>query len=132
MQQINHKYPVGIQRFDTIRAEGYRYVDKTDLVWRLANGNSKSVFLSRPRRFGKTLLVSTLEAYFQGRKELFEGLAIEGLERSWESFSVIHIDLSSIKARSVQELEEQLDAVLRDQEALLGQEATYRLPGSPT
>lgn len=130
MQQINHKYPVGIQRFDTIRAEGYRYVDKTDLVWRLANGNSKSVFLSRPRRFGKTLLVSTLKAYFQGRKELFEGLAIEGLERSWESFSVIHIDLSSIKARNVQELEEQLDAVLRDQEALLGQEATYRLPGS--
>ena len=75
------KYPVGIQTFPEIIEEGYLYVDKTALVYRMTHGASKYIFLSRPRRFGKSLLVSTLEAYFEGRRELFEGLAIEQLEQ---------------------------------------------------
>ena len=75
MEQIMRKYPVGIQTFERIIREGYVYVDKTDLVWRLAH-YAPYVFMSRPRRFGKSLLTSTLEAYFQGDKQLFEGLKI--------------------------------------------------------
>lgn len=70
------RYPVGIQTFEDIRREGYVYVDKTEFIWRLAHENGKSFFLSRPRRFGKTLLVSTMKAYFEGRLDLFEGLAV--------------------------------------------------------
>ena len=73
-------YPIGIQNFEKIRREGYLYIDKTELVYRLAKTGSY-YFLSRPRRFGKSLLISTLEAYFQGKKELFEGLAMERLEK---------------------------------------------------
>ena len=75
-------YPIGIQNFEKIRKDGYLYVDKTALVYQLANTGSY-YFLSRPRRFGKSLLLSTLEAYFQGKKELFEGLAIANLEKEW-------------------------------------------------
>ena len=77
-------YPIGIQNFEKIRKDGYLYVDKTALVYQLANTGSY-YFLSRPRRFGKSLLLSTLEAYFQGKKELFEGLAIANLEKEWMS-----------------------------------------------
>lgn len=78
------KYPIGIQSFEQIREEGYVYVDKTALIYKLAS-EGKIYFLSRPRRFGKSLLISTLENYFLGRKELFRGLAIDSLEKSGQS-----------------------------------------------
>lgn len=88
------KYPIRIQDFMSIRNDGYVYVDKTALVYRLAN-EGKYYFLSRPRRFGKSLLVSTMEAYFSGRKELFHELAIERLEKEWKQYLVLHLDLNT-------------------------------------
>ena len=90
------KYPVGIQTFSEIIKGGYVYIDKTDLVWKMAH-EAKYIFLSRPRRFGKSLLSTTFDSYFQGRKDLFEGLKIMELEKEWESYPVIHVDLSSAK-----------------------------------
>ena len=87
------KYPIGIQSFDQIIEDGYVYVDKTGLIYRLVN-EGKIYFLSRPRRFGKSLLVSTLKCYFQGRKELFKGLAIDKLETEWAEYPVFHIDFN--------------------------------------
>ena len=87
------KYPIGIQNFGKIRRDGYLYIDKTELVYKLVSGGSY-YFLSRPRRFGKSLLISTLEAYFQGKKELFCGLAMERLEKEWTARPVLHIDLN--------------------------------------
>ena len=89
-------YPIGIQNFEKIRKDGYLYVDKTALVYQLANTGSY-YFLSRPRRFGKSLLLSTLEAYFQGKKELFEGLAIANLEKEWMEYPILHLDLNAEK-----------------------------------
>ena len=85
------KYPIGIQSFDRLREDGFVYVDKTALVYNLVQTGS-IYFLSRPRRFGKSLLLSTLEAYFSGKKELFEGLAMEQLEKEWTVYPVLHID----------------------------------------
>ena len=85
------RFPIGIQDFEGLRRDGYYYVDKTALVYDLANTN-KYYFLSRPRRFGKSLLVSTLKAYFLGKKELFEGLAMADLEKDWTTYPVFHID----------------------------------------
>ena len=87
------KYPIGIQTFEQIRKEGYVYVDKTDLVHRLVT-EGKIYFLSRPRRFGKSLLLSTIRSYFEGRKDLFEGLAMERLEKEWNKYPVFHIDFN--------------------------------------
>ena len=87
------KYPIGIQSFEQIRTDGYVYVDKTDLIYSLVS-EGKIYFLSRPRRFGKSLLVSTLENYFLGKKELFKGLAIDALEKDWNTYPVFHIDFS--------------------------------------
>jgi hypothetical protein len=87
------KYPIGIQTFEKIIKGGYVYVDKTDLVYRLVS-TGEYYFISRPRRFGKSLLTTTLEAYFQGKKELFKGLAIEQLEKDWVEYPVFHIDFS--------------------------------------
>ena len=89
-------YPIGIQNFEKIRKEGYAYVDKTALIHRLATTGTY-YFLSRPRRFGKSLLVSTMEAYFKGKKELFEGLAMEDLEKDWVEYPVLHLDLNGSK-----------------------------------
>ena len=86
--------PVGIQSFEKIRKEGYLYVDKTDIIWQLANRNKTYNYLSRPRRFGKSVLVDTLEAYFMGKKELFEGLKIMQLETEWVKRPVIRLDMS--------------------------------------
>ena len=86
-------YPVGIQNFESLRHDGYCYVDKTALMYRLVTTGSY-YFLSRPRRFGKSLLISTLEAYFQGKKELFEGLAVSGLEKEWAEYPILHLDLN--------------------------------------
>ena len=84
MRQMR-KLPIGIQTFEEIRSGNYLYVDKTDLIYHIAN-IGKPYFLSRPRRFGKSLLISTFEAYFEGRKDLFEGLAMEKLETEWEKY----------------------------------------------
>ena len=88
------KLPAGIQSFEGIREEGYLYVDKTDLIWNLVNQGKKFNYLSRPRRFGKSLLVDTLRCYFEGRKELFEGLKIMELEKEWTAYPVIRLDMS--------------------------------------
>lgn len=90
----DRRLPVGIQSFEKIRKEGYLYVDKTDIIWQLANRNKTYHYLSRPRRFGKSVLVDTLEAYFLGKKELFEGLKIMQLETEWVKRPVIRLDMS--------------------------------------
>ena len=92
------KYPIGIQNFEDLRRNGYKYVDKTNFVYKLAD-EGKYDFLSRPRRFGKSLFLSTLEAYFQGKKELFEGLAIYDLETEWKKYPIFHIDLNTANFR---------------------------------
>ena len=84
------KYPIGVQDFEKIISDGYVYVDKTDLIYRLVNEGS-IYFLSRPRRFGKSLLVSTLKHYFLGHHELFKGLSIDGLETEWNEYPVFHL-----------------------------------------
>ncbi|MBQ8065909.1 MAG: AAA family ATPase, partial [Prevotella sp.] len=84
------KYPIGIQSFESLRREGYVYIDKTALIWELAN-QGRYYFLGRPRRFGKSLLISTLEAYFEGKRELFEGLAIERMETEWKQYPILHM-----------------------------------------
>ena len=94
----NRILPVGIQSFEKIREEGYLYVDKTDIIWQLANRNKTYNYLSRPRRFGKSILVDTLEAYFMGKKELFEGLKIMKLETEWVKRPVIRLDMSQAGA----------------------------------
>lgn len=105
------KYPIGIQTFENIIKGGMVYVDKTALVYKLANGE-KNNFLSRPRRFGKSLLVSTLHAYFDGRKDLFKGLAIEKLENDWVKYPVIHLDMSRGKYYSIENLHSVLNNML--------------------
>ncbi|MBQ6880730.1 MAG: ATP-binding protein [Bacteroidales bacterium] len=98
-------YPVGVQNFEKIRKEGYVYVDKTALIHRLVKSGTY-YFLSRPRRFGKSLLISTLEAYFSGKKHLFEGLAIEDLETEWNEYPILHFDLNAKKFDAVEDLYE--------------------------
>ena len=84
LMEPDRKYPVGIQTFSRLREEGYLYIDKTDLIWKMTK-ESPFVFLSRPRRFGKSLLTTTLDSYFKGQKELFEGLKIMDMETEWEN-----------------------------------------------
>ena len=96
----NRRLPVGIQSFEEIRKEGYLYVDKTDIIWQLAQKGKKYNYLSRPRRFGKSVLVDTLEAYFTGKKELFEGLKIMQMEKEWVKRPVIRLDMSRAGAES--------------------------------
>ena len=123
----DRKLPIGIQTFGDIRTNGYLYVDKTALIWQLAN-MGKPFFLSRPRRFGKSLLVSTLEAYFQGKKELFEGLAIEKLETRWEEYPVLHLDLNARRYATPEDLTAILNQHLEGWEALYGDEKSDRAP----
>ena len=95
MADINtRRLPVGIQSFKVIREENYLYVDKSDIVWNLVNLGQKYNYLSRPRRFGKSVLVDTLEAYLQGRKDLFEGLKIMEMEKEWKQYPVVRLDMS--------------------------------------
>lgn len=110
------KYPIGIQTFEKIIKQKMAYVDKTAQMYRLANGTQNN-FLSRPRRFGKSLLVTTLQAYFEGRHDLFEGLAIEKLETEWTVYPVIHLDLSRSKYYDIANLHSTLDLILREYEA---------------
>ena len=123
------KYPIGIQEFDKIINGGYVYVDKTALIYRLVTEGS-IYFLSRPRRFGKSLLVSTLEAYFQGRKELFKGLAIDELETEWAEYPVFHIDFNGSNFTKPYTLEEVIEKFLSDQEDLYGRNPNSRDTGS--
>ena len=102
------KYPIGIQSFDRIIEDGYVYVDKTDMIYSLTHEGS-IYFLSRPRRFGKSLLVSTLENYFLGRRELFRGLAIEPLETEWAVYPVFHVDFNSTNYTNPGELEKKIN-----------------------
>ena len=107
----NRIYPIGIQNFEKIRKEGYLYIDKTALIHRLVTTGSY-YFLSRPRRFGKSLLISTLEAYFQGKKELFKGLAMEQLEKDWTVYPVLRLDLNIEKYDTKESLEAILESNL--------------------
>ena len=112
-------YPVGIQNFESLRKDGYFYVDKTELMYRLVK-TGRYYFLSRPRRFGKSLLISTLEAYFQGKKELFGGLAVHGLEKEWKRYPVIHLDLNAKKFDTEEDLIRLIDRQLLVYEASYG------------
>lgn len=113
------KYPIGIQDFDKIINEGYTYVDKTELIYKLVHEGSY-YFLSRPRRFGKSLLMSTLDAYFSGKRELFKNLAIEKLEEDWTAYPVLHLDLNTGKYNSKDSLTHALDDFLSRLEANYG------------
>ena len=120
-------YPVGIQDFEKLRTNGCIYVDKTDLIYNLTR--KYYVFLSRPRRFGKSLLSSTLKYYFQGRKDLFQGLAIEQLEQEWMEYPVLHFDLSTAKNVDVQYIASKLDSMLVDYEKIYGKNPVNITPG---
>lgn len=115
----NKIYPIGIQNFEKIRKDGYFYIDKTALIYQLVKTGSY-YFLSRPRRFGKSLLLSTLEAYFQGKKELFDGLAMEKLEKDWIKYPILHLDLNAEKYTAPEALDQVLESALRGWEALYG------------
>ena len=114
------KYPIGVQSFEQIIEDGYVYVDKTALIYDLVT-RGKIYFLSRPRRFGKSLLMSTIENYFLGRKELFTGLAMEGLENEWLEYPVFHIDFNAGNFKKAGALEEKINAYLHDWEDVYGQ-----------
>ena len=120
MAKIVNFYPVGIQTFSKIREGNYLYVDKTKYIVDFREKKMKYVFLSRPRRFGKSLFASTLQAYFEGRKELFEGLAIADYEKEWIKHPVLHFDLSGAKHMSVEQLERYLADMLEEQETRWG------------
>ena len=124
MEQQQRRYPVGIQTFQKLREGNYLYIDKSEYVYRLAHSNSTYVFLSRPRRFGKSLLTSTLRSYFEGRKDLFKGLAIEKLESEWIEYPVLHFDMSTAKHQNKQELEDELEGKLALYEKVYGREPT--------
>ena len=113
----DRKLPVGIQSFEEIRKDGYLYVDKTDIIWQLANRNKTYNYLSRPRRFGKSVLVDTLEAYFMGKKELFEGLKIMQMETEWVKRPVIRLDMSRAGAEP-ESLKGYLDYTFQEYESL--------------
>ena len=116
---MRRKLPIGIQNFEFLRSEGYLYIDKTALIYRLVT-KGKPYFLSRPRRFGKSLLLSTLEAYFKGKKELFKGLAIEQLEQNWYEYPVLHLSLNAEKYDSRERLEKMLELQLEKWEEMYG------------
>ena len=118
-------YPIGIQNFEKIRNDGYLYIDKTALMYQMVKTGSY-YFLSRPRRFGKSLLISTMEAYFQGKKELFTGLAIERLEKDWIKYPILHLDLNIEKYDVPESLDNILEKSLTAWEKLYGAEPSER------
>ncbi len=113
-------YPIGMQTFERIREEDKLYIDKTEYVYHMSHTNGKYFFLSRPRRFGKSLLVTTLQSYFEGKKELFKGLAIEQLEKDWTAYPVLHFDMSGGKHMEKEQLEEYLGYRLQEEEKKWG------------
>ena len=118
-------YPVGIQTFEEIRTKNYLYIDKTMYISRLLSDELKYVFLSRPRRFGKSLFTSTLKSYFEGRKDLFEGLAINETETKWTKYPVLHFDLSTAKHRTEGEFKHFIHDMLSENERCLGLSLPY-------
>ena len=113
--------PIGIQDFESLREDGYLYVDKTEQMWRLTH-TGRYYFLSRPRRFGKSLLMSTIKAYYQGKKELFDGLYVSTVEKEWKQHPIMHLDLNTQKYDCKEALEHVINAFLTQQEDL------YQLP----
>ena len=113
-------YPIGIQTFERIRKEDKLYIDKTEYIYRMAHTSGTYLFLGRPRRFGKSLLVTTMQSYFEGKKELFKGLAIEKLEKEWTEYPVLHFDMSGGKHMDKEQLEEYLDYRLQEEEKKWG------------
>ena len=128
MVKIVNKYPVGIQTFEEIREKGYLYVDKTKYIVDFREKGMKYVFLSRPRRFGKSLFASTLQAYFEGRKELFEGLAIADYEKEWVKHPVLHFDMSGAKHFDADALNSYLNLQLLPYEKLYGKGEGEKYP----
>ena len=124
MEALQRLYPIGIQTFSKIREGNYLYVDKTEYIYQMTHSASSYVFLSRPRRFGKSLLTSTLHSYFSGRKDLFQGLAMERLEKDWIEYPVLHFDMSMAKHVDKERLERLLDFMLSDYERTFGLDPT--------
>ena len=120
MEDLQRLYPIGIQTFSEIRERNYLYIDKTEYVYRMTHSSSKYMFLSRPRRFGKSLLTSTLHSYFSGREELFRGLAIEKLEKEWTEYPVLHFDMSTAKHTDKDKLVQELSLKLFEYEQIYG------------
>ena len=132
MEKPPVRYPIGIQSFEKLRELSYLYVDKTELIYDLVH-NSNCVFLSRPRRFGKSLLLSTIQAYFEGKRELFEGLAMERLETEWPVHPVLMLSLARYNSANEGDLEEILDNQFRDWEQTIrhqGRDAVICRPAS--
>ncbi len=113
-------YPIGIQTFEEIIKNNLLYIDKTEYIFRMTHTSGKYFFLGRPRRFGKSLLVSTFDSYFSGKKDLFVGLAIEKLEKDWTEYPVLHFDMSGGKHMEKEQLEDYLDYILKEQERKWG------------
>ena len=120
MEDLQRLYPIGIQTFSKIREGNYLYVDKTEYVYRMTHSASSYIFLSRPRRFGKSLLTSTLHSYFSGRKDLFHGLAMEKLEKEWTEYPVLHFDMSTAKHADSEQLLQELNLKLYGYEQIYG------------
>jgi hypothetical protein len=129
MMEAHRILPIGIQSFEDLRTTGYLYVDKTDYLYRLVT-RGKPYFLSRPRRFGKSLFLSTLKAYFQGQKELFEGLAIAELEKDWIEYPVFHLDMSVGKVTDMASLMATLNSNLGDLEQRWGKDPDDNTPAN--
>ena len=129
MIQKRRKYPVGIQTFSRLIREGYVYVDKTDLVWQMANEDNPFLFLARPRRFGKSLLASTLHSFFAGERELFRGLKADQLEWDWQQYPVLHFDLSGMKHLAAAEVKNALVRQLEKMEKTYGRNEVDITPG---
>ncbi|MBQ9212774.1 MAG: AAA family ATPase, partial [Bacteroidales bacterium] len=121
------KLPIGIQSFSALIEEGFVYLDKTDMIYQLAN-NKACYFLSRPRRFGKSLTLSTLHEYFNGRKDLFVGTKMEQLEQKWDKYPVLHFDFNNATYESLKNLREELGSQLEDMEAIYNITAKGSLP----
>ena len=119
MEALQRLYPIGIQTFSEIREKNYLYIDKTEYVYRMTHF-AKYVFLSRPRRFGKSLLASTLHSYFSGRKDLFQGLAMERFEKEWIEYPVLHFDMSTAKHVDKEQLLQELNLKLSEHESVYG------------
>ena len=110
------QYPLGIQTFERIRKEDKLYIDKTEYIYRMTHSDGTYFFVGRPRRFGKSLLVSTMQSYFEGKKDLFKGLAMEQLEKEWIEYPVIHLDMSGGKYMSEAQLQRYLIDLVEEQE----------------
>ena len=123
------RYPAGVQDFEEIRTGGFVYVDKTQYIYDLAHTQGNAVFLSRPRRFGKSLLCSTLKYYFRGRRDLFQGLAIDRLESEWTQYPVLHFDMSRAKRRDPSKVRDVLSGKLSDYESVYGVNPTKKTLG---